>query len=363
MGKGFIKKQWRNIALVLLLINLIAGAALPAVADTIRIQAPPALSDLTNVNATAPSDSDVLTWNDALGQWINAAGGSLNLTTLQDAVDNLQADVVTLQGDLSTLNATVSGHTIDIGILQGHVSDIQGDIGTLQGYFSALNITVGELAIDVGILQGDVSDLQGDISALQGDVSDIQGDISSLQGTVSDLVSDVSDLQGAVSDLEGRMNTAEGDISDLQDDLSALNTTVSGHTSDIGGLQGNVTGLKDIAIIYVIDGGGSAITTGEKGHLDIPFDCTITSWTLLADQSGSIVIDVWNDTYANFPPTVADTIAGAEKPTLTATQKNQDLDLGTWTTSVSAGDILAFNVDSCSTVTRVTLTITATRVI
>jgi len=144
----------------------------------------------------------------------------------------------------------------------------------------------------------------------------------------------------AIAGLDTRLTTAEGDISDL---------------------QGDVTSLKSIAIIYVIDGGGSAITTGQKGHLDIPFDCTITTWTLLGDQSGSIVIDVWNDIYANFPPTVVDTIAGSEKPTLSGALKNQDLALSTWTTAVSAGDILAFNVDSVSTVERITLSIRATK--
>lgn len=110
-------------------------------------------------------------------------------------------------------------------------------------------------------------------------------------------------------------------------------------------------------IAYVIDGGGVAITTGVKGFLEVPFACTITGWSLLADQAGSIVIDVWKDTYANFPPTIADTIAGSEKPTLSAVQKNQDLTLTTWTTAVTAWDILAFNVDSAATLTRVTLSI------
>ena len=110
---------------------------------------------------------------------------------------------------------------------------------------------------------------------------------------------------------------------------------------------------RDVSLQFIIDGGGSAITTGEKGHLEVPFGITITGWTILADQSGSIVVDVWKDTYANFPPTVADTIAGTEKPTLSTAQKNQDLALSTWTTAVAAGDILAFNVDSVATVTRV----------
>lgn len=117
------------------------------------------------------------------------------------------------------------------------------------------------------------------------------------------------------------------------------------------------TNIKTLTITFIIDGGGSAITTGEKGHLEIPFACTITGWTILADQSGSIVVDVWKDTYALFPPTVGDTIAGTEKPTLATAQKNQDLDLTTWTTAIAAGDVLAFYVESITTVERVTISL------
>lgn len=110
-----------------------------------------------------------------------------------------------------------------------------------------------------------------------------------------------------------------------------------------------------------IDGGGSAITTGTKGYITIPYNGTITGWDIFADTTGSIVVDVWKDTYANFPPTVADSIAGTEKPTLSSAIKNQDTNLTSWTTSVSAGDIIAFNVDSAATVTRVNLIIYITK--
>jgi len=112
-----------------------------------------------------------------------------------------------------------------------------------------------------------------------------------------------------------------------------------------------------------IDGAGSAITTGIKGYLRIPYACTISSVDLVADQTGSIVIDVWKDTYANFPPTDADSITASAPPTLSSAQKSQDSTLTGWTTSLAAGDYLAFNVDSVSTVTRVTLALKVTRTI
>jgi hypothetical protein len=104
-------------------------------------------------------------------------------------------------------------------------------------------------------------------------------------------------------------------------------------------------------------GMNGTLTTGVKRRLTVPFNCTITGWRLTADAVGSIVIDVWKDTYANFPPVVGDTITGSEKPTLSSAQNNEDTTLTTWTTSVAAGDVLVFNIDSVSTITGFELSI------
>lgn len=132
-------------------------------------------------------------------------------------------------------------------------------------------------------------------------------------------------------------------------------------TAGGGGGGGGATPNQNIRTFgLTIDGGGSPITTGIKGDVTVPFAGTITGWTILGDQTGSIVVDVWMDTYANYPPTVADTIAGSEKPTISAGIKGQDLTLTTWTTAVVAGNTMRFNVDSAATLTRVNLVIQMT---
>lgn len=107
-----------------------------------------------------------------------------------------------------------------------------------------------------------------------------------------------------------------------------------------------------------IEGGGVAITTGIKGYRSFPVAGTITAVRMLADQSGSIVVDIWKDTYANYPPTVADTITAAAKPTITTALKSEDTTLTGWTTAVAAGDVFGFNVDSITTIQRLTLELT-----
>lgn len=111
-----------------------------------------------------------------------------------------------------------------------------------------------------------------------------------------------------------------------------------------------------------IDGGGAAITTGIKGEIGpFEFACTIEAVTLLADQSGSIVIDIWKDSYANYPPTDADSITASAPPTLSSAIKSQDGTLTGWTKTIAIGDILRFNVDSITTCQRVTLSMKVKR--
>jgi len=115
------------------------------------------------------------------------------------------------------------------------------------------------------------------------------------------------------------------------------------------------------AVGFIIDGGGAAITTGVKGDIMVPFACTITKATLLADTSGSIVVDIWKDGYSSYPPTGGDSITASAKPTISAATKAQNSTLTGWTTSISAGDTLRFNVDSASTITRVTVILDVTK--
>ena len=158
-------------------------------------------------------------------------------------------------------------------------------------------------------------------------------------------------------------SAARGDLITGQGASPKWDNLVKGADGQKLASDGTDIGWEDdvASIQIVIDGGGSAITTGVKGFLEVPFACTINRVTMLADQSGSIVVDIWKDTYANYPPTDADSITASAVPTISATTKSQDTTLTGWTTAIAAGDILGFNVDSITTVTRVTLALKVTK--
>jgi len=116
-------------------------------------------------------------------------------------------------------------------------------------------------------------------------------------------------------------------------------------------------GSRSGSVSFVIDGGGAVVSTGVKGSVSIPANATITGWVITADQVGSAVVDVLRSTYSGYPTTSS--IAGTDKPTLSSAQKNQDSALSGWgNTALSLGDILQFNVNSCTTCTRLNITLT-----
>jgi len=114
----------------------------------------------------------------------------------------------------------------------------------------------------------------------------------------------------------------------------------------------DVMSTAEAGIECVFDGGGSAITTNSNIDIEVPFACTLKSATLLANTTGSITVDIWKDTYANYPPTDADTIVSNSSLLISASTQGVDSTLAGWTTSFAKGDVLRFNVDSCTDIER-----------
>lgn len=152
------------------------------------------------------------------------------------------------------------------------------------------------------------------------------------------------------------------------DDLS--NTTVpSPSTNDVlvwngtawinsAPASGVTANHRRASIEFQLGDGITVITTSEREQwIECNFDGTIEGVTLLADVSGSIVVDIWKDTYTNYPPVVGDSICASALPTLSSAQKSQDLTLTGWTTGITRGDVLKIHVNSASLVHSVTLSL------
>lgn len=76
---------------------------------------------------------------------------------------------------------------------------------------------------------------------------------------------------------------------------SAGSPGATGPTGPTGALS---TYVREI----VLENDGAALAADQVFDLYFPNDCTIDSWVLLADQTGSVSLDLLVDSYANFPP-------------------------------------------------------------
>lgn len=143
--------------------------------------------------------------------------------------------------------------------------------------------------------------------------------------------------------------TTKGDLL-TRDSSAAARRAVGSNGTVLQADSSDSLGIKWAALTsyWSVQATFYSVANGDEIWTRIPFDCTVDGWDITANASGSIVVDVWSDTYANFPPTVADTIAGSELPTLSSARKNQDTSLSTWTTALTRGRYLMFHVNAAS---------------
>lgn len=302
--------------------------------------------------------------------------------TAQTQINNTQYD--NNSGTLATLTANRYGVHWVFAVLDdtdnGHIHLLfgQGDYTLAEAQAVSVPTTLPTEIVSVGTIIAKI--------IIQKDASSFTSLVNISNGVTFSAATDHGALGGLTDDDHTQYLLANGSraytsqvITDNAiatiDDADAESGDYAKFTTN--GLEGrSVTEVKsDLSLSNVanvnttvgtigitIDGGGSAITTGVKGDIRVPFACTITDYEILADQTGSIQIDVWKDTYANFPPTDADSITAAAPVVISSATKANDTSLTGWSTSLSAGDILRFNVDSVSTITRVNLSMKVTKV-
>lgn len=129
--------------------------------------------------------------------------------------------------------------------------------------------------------------------------------------------------------------------------LTALNSGSGGFVVDSIGVNNSVSSIE-----FVIAGGGVAITTGIKGYIRVPWAATITSWNVIADQTGSIVVDILR---ANNAVPITSMVGGGVAPVLSSQQIGGTAPSGWTSTALAASDFLGFNVTSATTVTQATV--------
>ena len=103
-------------------------------------------------------------------------------------------------------------------------------------------------------------------------------------------------------------------------------------------------------------GGGNVIALNTVAYAIMPITGRIDYWDLVGDVSGAVQIDVWKHASPT-PPVDADSITNGHEPKISASGVYAtQTDLSNWlSVDVTESDILGFNVDSVTSMSRVTL--------
>lgn len=152
-----------------------------------------------------------------------------------------------------------------------------------------------------------------------------------------------------------------------------INATVSSNSSTISITGGNttltlpsantthagivrptdITRFDTTGVSAIIGGTGDVIEAGVAGDIQFPYACDIISVSLVADQTGSIELDLRVADYDDLPPTTS--ICASTRPKITNGAKSKDTTLTGWDTFIPADGVMRVHVLSASTITRVTL--------
>ena len=176
-----------------------------------------------------------------------------------------------------------------------------------------------------------------------------------LNVTASVLGVDTTNYQSTLSFANSVQNTT-GTVNLVGDSTSPGNSKYYG--TDSGGTKGfhsisapTTSGSISFQIGNGIDPIDNSIVIPA---VVVPKGATVTKWEVIADASGSIVVNIQKTTYGALSFA---SIAGSDLPTLTTQQKNTSSALTGWTTVITAEDYLKAVVLSATTVKQVTVTI------
>lgn len=126
------------------------------------------------------------------------------------------------------------------------------------------------------------------------------------------------------------------------------NGAASGVTWQTASGGSGITG-STTTISLTIDGQGSAIVAGSTRSVTVPYQCVISSWSVVADASGSIAVHVSSSTFGNYP-TITNMTGAGNGPSLSSQSKRGAAVSGWTQTTIDAGSVISFVVDSASTV-------------
>jgi predicted nucleic acid-binding Zn-ribbon protein len=240
---------------------------------------------LANPLTTSPT-AMISFWAEAGLYWMHADSESFEIGVGltpddPDAIEELQAAVLILQGEMNAVEGEVDTLQIDMNAAEADIDTLQSGLATANGEINALQADMNTAQGDINTLQADVGAVEADVATLQGEMVTAQGDINTLQADVGAVEADVATLQGEMVTAQGDINTLQADVGAVEADVATLQGEMVTAQGDINALETQVTDLMQVTLSTGIAAGGDiSVNGGSPSAIDIsPLVGYITDFT------------------------------------------------------------------------------------
>jgi peptidoglycan hydrolase CwlO-like protein len=152
--------------------------------------------------------------------------------------------------------------------LEAQVATLQFNISGLQSEITSVNNEKVALENQVSTLQANITSLQTEVTALENEKSALETQVSALQANISDLQSEVGSLNNDKIALEAQVASLESEITSLDNEKTALENQVSTLQANITSLQTEITSLEN----EVIESFNLGYDEGEAEGYQVGYD-------------------------------------------------------------------------------------------
>lgn len=278
----------------------------------------------------------------------DSATGNLAIKTDTKITFDATTGILTATGFAGPITGAVTGNASTATALAANPTDC-GENAVATAIDASGNLTCSySIGTNIQAFNDDLTTLAGGGTAgcIWGEKSDGSG------------IECKTTLNIRLDDSAAQFNDATDATKTMQLELGSI-TTGTNRTLTVPDASGTIALVKTEKLaVFNIPG-----TSDDNTVIDayVPVASTITGAVITTSGAAcSAVVDIWADTYANFPATVADTITASAKPTLSTAQAAKP-NISTWTTAIAADSVLRANLDSSDCAGNIQVTIYGTK--
>jgi peptidoglycan hydrolase CwlO-like protein len=141
------------------------------------------------------------------------------ISGLEDERLSLEAQIATLQFNISDLQSEITSLNNEKTALENQVSTLQANISSLQTEVTALENEKSTLEMRISALQANISDLQSEVGSLDNDKAALEAQVASLQSEIASLNNEKDALENQVSTLQANITSLQTEIASLEDEV------------------------------------------------------------------------------------------------------------------------------------------------